>query len=201
MTYLIKEICDVLEHTNLSMSDTLNCIDLSHHDLNDEALHSIMMTLQNRAYNDFDGITSIDLSNNALGNTDPNIIDELFSLIGQKFNNLKSLNLSNSGIRPSIYNDEKLESLNLFASITWFEYSDDNDEEDSFDFMDDDDSDDEDDDESIISMQSEEDFDAFIMDDDDNEDSSFYDDMDHETTLEIAYSLNLNTADSELFIR
>merc|ERR1719384_338049 len=106
------------------------CIDLSHQQLNDESVLSI---IQNNVDNDyFDGITSINLSNNLLSNQN----DALFILFGQKFKNLQSINLTNSGISPSIYNDDRLKKLfNLFATITWYEPVDDDltIDDDSFD--------------------------------------------------------------------
>lgn len=200
---LVKNICNALEYTDLSaMSDAMNCIDLSHHNLNNQDLLSIIKVIQNKHSNNFDGITSINLSNNIF--TSNAVIDELFILFGQKFKNLNMLNLSNSGIAPTMYNDDKLKSLNLSATITWFEYDDEEDSaihsDDSFDFMDDDDSDDDDESDSvdpILQIQDDEDdIDDFIVDD-----HRFYDDIVHENRLQIEYSLNLNATDSVLFIR
>merc|ERR1712032_1524618 len=60
--------------------------------------------------------------------------------------------LCNSGINSTIYNDKKLKSLKLSASITWFDYTVDDEEEQSdndFDFISDDEDDDEDEDDDV----------------------------------------------------
>lgn len=167
------------------MSDAVNCVDLSHLNMTDHDLERIIQSFAKKASNQFDGITSVNLSNNMLTNN-KNIRDLLIL-----FKNVRVVNLSNSGLAPS-------NNMSTSASVIWFDNAIDDEEEsglhsdDSFDFMDDDDE--ESDDENVVDSDS-----NVIAEEEDEIDDDFFmdfDDTDHENSLQIEYSLNLHTADT-----
>lgn len=159
--HLLEVICHTLTYTDLStMSDKVNSIDLSNQNLCDDDLQCIIKAMQDNKKS-FNGIKSINLSNNFF--TDNVVIDALFKLFGEKFQNLQVLILSNCGIKSNLYNDKKLKSLHLSAAITWFTSNNaqnvdsEADSDDTFDFIDDDDDDDDsDDDEGQSQLTTEE---------------------------------------------
>ena len=121
---IVKQTRQSLQSINIcEMDDGVNCIDLSGNGLIDQDLLRIISAINK--YDDnlkyFENITCINLSDNRFA--DNNMMDELFKLFGRRFRNLQIINLVNSGIMPSMYNDDKLKSLKLSASITWFESS------------------------------------------------------------------------------
>ena len=194
-TTLMKDICDALEFTDLSIpSDSMSSIDLSRQNLTDRDLECLIQSIRNNTKcKYFDNIKSINMSYNNF--TDNDITDELFTLFGQRFRNLQVLILSHCGINPSLYNDAKLKSLKLSACITWFEHcSDDESDKNAFDFI----SDDDDDEEEVNKLhtthttESEEvvdERDDFIKD-------SLLKTEEHVNKLSIEYSLSVSDADS-----
>merc|ERR1740123_1858194 len=178
-----------LEHTNISssstttMSDVTNCIDLSHLRMTDHDLQGVIKSLSTKQSMQYDDITSIDLSNNAL--TDASVRDLLIL-----FKNLRLLNLSNSGIAPS-----NMTCISASISIIWFDEPIDDEDthsDDSFDFMDDDDEEDDDVDSSNLTVPVFKDEESHNSESEIDDFMDFEDTIEHENSLSIEYSLNLH---------
>ena len=204
---LVQQICDALEFTDLSVaSDSMSSIDLSHHGLTNKDLANIIKALKNNEKCEyFDNIKSINLSHNKFSSVDDenDIIYELFALFGQRFRNLQVIILCNSGINPAIYNDKKLKSLQLSASITWFDHNDDEEDgqtsEHEFDFISDDEDDDDDDDDKLQTMHITTECASKQVDDERDEfikESVPQSVSQRENKLKIEYSLNMNICSS-----
>ena len=119
----LQFICDILEFTNFSSTfNPINSINLSNNNLNTDDLEHIIKAIENNKKSPyFDTIHSINLSFNMF--SDHTIIHSLVDVLRSKCTNLNTLNLENSGILFSLYNQQ---SFTLSASITWFTSNDNN---------------------------------------------------------------------------